>query len=102
MEGTFLKLNLSAGLVYNLISFSMIDAKKIINFRTSRSMAYIGSKTSITDLMKLRRALITILVLPESLFYFSQNLVSCKYLLPRDEISKAAFNHYLVSILFRS
>ena len=50
-------------------------------------MADIGSKTSITDLMKLRRALITILVLPESLFYFSQNLVSCKYLLPRDEIS---------------
>jgi hypothetical protein len=45
---------------------------------------------------------ITILVLPESLFYFYQNFVSCKYLLPNDDNSIAAFNPYFISTLFKS
>ena len=45
---------------------------------------------------------ITVLVLPDFLFYSSQNLLSCKYLFPIDDISIAAFNPYLIYTLFNN
>lgn len=61
-----------------------------------------GSNINEINLMKLQITPITTLVLPDALTYGYQNLVSCKYLFPIEDISMAALSPYLIYTLFNS
>lgn len=61
-----------------------------------------GSNINEISLKKLQITPMAILVLPNVLAYGSQNLVSCKYLFPSEEIYMAALSPYLIYTLFKS